>query len=342
MLEYFGGRKEIRCLAFSKSWSNKSTQGRVTPANLAYGVYYIARSAFYMIRDRPRGLFFSIPKGIAAFLRMIPLLYLAQILGIKVHGELAGANFLFIEKGGWQRRMGLHYLRKIHSLRFLGNSIASHHERYRFSGVTVFPNGIEHPRVKAEAELQVGTGRLELLFVGELSESKGVYRVLDALRMARQEHLDVFCTLVGEWKDPVYERRMLDYIRANDLGQLIHLTGLLKGQGKWDYFNKAQVLVHPSDLDGQPLSILEAMGSGLAVISTRVGAIPDTIEDGVNGIILSEISGHALYAAIRRLYYDRSLMHSMQVKNIETFNARYTVSRYLENVEKWLQADLPM
>ena len=117
---------------------------------------------------------------------------------------------------------------------------------------------------------------------------------------------------------------------------MITFTGLLKGSEKWAFYSKAHVLTHPTDLDGQPISILEAMGSGLAVISTHVGAIPDTIEDGVNGYLLPEISADALYEAIRKLYFDRTLLHRMRTQNAQTFQERYELSIYLGNVDRWL------
>ncbi len=336
MAGYFLGRDGVRALTFSRPWANKFTQGRVTFRNIFFGLYYIGRSAMHMIICRPQIMFFNIPKNIGAFLRMVPLFYLAQILRIKVYGELAGANFLFLEEGGWKKTVGLYFLRKLYSLRFLGESIAKYHEPYGFNNPVVFPNGSEHPCVKTVIDRPPDHARLELLFVGELSRSKGVGRIVQALHHCREDGLDVCCTLIGEWKDPAFENEMRALIQQNQLNAMIVFTGLLKGSEKWAFYEKAHILTHPTDLDGQPMTILEAMGSGLAIISTRIGAIPDTIEDGVNGMILPEISAEALYSAIRKLYFDRALLHGIRTQNVKTFRERYDLKTYLENVDRWL------
>jgi len=336
MAEYFCKRDGVRTLTFSRPWASKHTQGRVTFRNFFYGLYYIGRSAAYMFIDRPQKMFFSIPKSIGAFLRMVPVLYLAQILHIKVCGELAGANFIFIEQGGWKKTIGLYFLRKLYSIRFLGESVAKYHEPYGFKNTVVFPNGMEHPGTGTSIDGLPDSARLELLYVGELSRSKGVERIIQALQRCRTEGLDVFCTLIGEWKEAAFEREMQDFIRQNRLDEMITFTGLLKGSEKWAFYNQAHVLTHPTDLDGQPITILEALGSGLAVISTHVGAIPDTIKDGVNGYLLPDISAVALYEAIRKLYFDRPLLHRMRTQNAQTFKESYELNTYLGNVDRWL------
>lgn len=336
MADYFRGHSGVRTLTFSRKWASKYTQGRITVRNIFYGLYYIVRSVGYMIVDRPQKMFFSIPKNISAFARMIPLIYLAQLLRIKVYGELAGANFLFMEEGGWRKKIGLHFLQKLQSIHFLGTSVAKYHEQYGLKNPAVFPNGIEHPCLKTNISRLPDSARLELLYVGELSRSKGVERIVHALRHCRKDGLNVFCTIIGEWRDPLFERETQTFIRENGLDSMIAFTGLLKGGEKWAFYDKAHVLKHPTDLDGQPVTILEAMGSGLAIISTRIGAIPDTIEDGVNGFILPEISGEALYEAVRKLYFDRDLLHRMRVQNVQTFIERYKAEVYLKNVDQWL------
>jgi glycosyltransferase involved in cell wall biosynthesis len=148
--------------------------------------------------------------------------------------------------------------------------------------------------------------------------------------------LHVACTCVGQWLDSDIEARAKKRVRELGLEDRITFAGLLTGGEKWGAYTRAHVLAHPTDLDGQPLTILEAMGMGLAVISTRVGAIPDTIEDGVNGILLPEISGEALYEAIRQLYFDRERLHRTREYNRHDFQKRFALKVYLDHVERWL------
>jgi glycosyltransferase involved in cell wall biosynthesis len=118
----------------------------------------------------------------------------------------------------------------------------------------------------------------------------------------------------------------------------ITFAGLLTGRDKWAAYNRADILAHPTDLDGQPLAILEALGMGLAVISNPVGAIPDTVEDGKNGLLLRENTPACLCEAIRILYEDRNRLRQMQTYNRLDFERRFSVERYLSNFKRWMEA----
>lgn len=64
------------------------------------------------------------------------------------------------------------------------------------------------------------------------------------------------------------------------------------------------VLVQPSYREGMPMTILEAMASGIAVVATRVGAAADVIEDGVTGLLVDPSDVPALTQAVRSLLED--------------------------------------
>lgn len=335
--KYFCGSAGYRIFRYSREMGSKSTQGRVTIRNLSFGLYYILRCFAEILSHRPRVVFLSIPKDFRSFARSIPIIALASILGIRIFGELAGARFTFLD-GGWRKYVGLFFLRRIYSIRFLGQHIREGHLEYRLPRPVVFSNGIELPRPRLYSCLTDGQ-RIQLLAVGALNRSKGTGRIIEAIAMCRRRGVEVSCDFVGEWSNVRFREEMVEFVAKNSLSSCVHFYGLIKGDAKWDYYRRAHILVHPTDWDGQPLTILEAMGMGLAVISTNVGAIPDTISHGVNGILLQENSPEQLSDAICELHRDRQKLQSIMGRNIMDFDRRFDASIYLKNLRNWIEAE---
>ena len=69
----------------------------------------------------------------------------------------------------------------------------------------------------------------------------------------------------------------------------------------------ADILVLPSFEENLPLSIIEAMGAGLAIVATPVGAVPDLIRDGETGLLVPVGDPHGLTEALSRLLRDGTL-----------------------------------
>jgi glycosyltransferase involved in cell wall biosynthesis len=335
--KHFKNDPRFRIFSYARPAGSKSTQGRMTVRNVLFGFVYIGKCCWLMLRCRPAVIFFSLPKAFSVLARMIPVIFVARLLKVKVCGELAGAGFNFIQNGGWQKSVGLFILRRMHSIRFLGEHIREAHAQYRLPNPVVFANGIRTPDDRTNNSV-LDNGALKLLAVGALNRSKGTGRVIEAVALCRENGLDVSCTLVGEWSDSQLESEMRQFIAQHQLEAHIHFTGLIKGEQKWEHYRQAAILVHPTDWDGQPLTILEAIGMGLAVISTPVGAIPDTVLDGKNGTLLSENTPEKLYETIRLFYMDRKRLRQIMEYNQTDFNCRFAVEKYLQNLHRWLEA----
>ena len=71
-----------------------------------------------------------------------------------------------------------------------------------------------------------------------------------------------------------------------------------------DVLAALDVAVCPSDSEGSPLSVMEYMDAGLPVVGTRVGGVPDLIDEGVEGLLVPRRDPAALAAALARLLRD--------------------------------------
>jgi glycosyltransferase involved in cell wall biosynthesis len=74
----------------------------------------------------------------------------------------------------------------------------------------------------------------------------------------------------------------------------------------YPYLHEADIFVLPSIYEGMPMTIIEAMATGLPIVATRVGGVPDMVEDGVSALLVP-CETEAICAACERLATDTSL-----------------------------------
>jgi len=98
--------------------------------------------------------------------------------------------------------------------------------------------------------------------------------------------------------------------------------------GDPNYYRRAHIFVLASLWEGIPVSLMEAMASGLAVVATRVTGIPELVEDGVSGLLVPPQDSKALAEAIYKLLRDKELREKMgkaaRQKVVEEFDNRKT------------------
>jgi len=181
------------------------------------------------------------------------------------------------------------------------------------SKMSVVVNGIaDHrlPGTSPRVDLWPGTG-LKILFVGRLDAQKGVDVLFAALRQIGERG---FAIVAGS---PVVGRERGESTPGN-----AKVLGWLPREQIGQLYAAADVLVMPSRWEGLPIVALEAMRAGLPVIATRVGGIPEAVEDGVTGRLIDVDAPSQLAAVLISL--DAATLRRM------SDNAR---RRYLESFQ---------
>jgi glycosyltransferase involved in cell wall biosynthesis len=101
-----------------------------------------------------------------------------------------------------------------------------------------------------------------------------------------------------------------------------------------DVLAAVDVAVCCSDFEGSPLSVMEYMAAGKPVVGTRVGGIPDLIDDGVHGLIIPPRDVAALADAIARLIEDPERAKAMGIRGQERQRAEFSVESLVRRIEE--------
>lgn len=146
-----------------------------------------------------------------------------------------------------------------------------------------------------------------LLCVGRLVPAKGQRILLEASRILLDRGMNHTLTFVGTGPD----QETLSHQAEKDVMMHVRFTGGLDPAGVKSEYAKADIFILPSFAEGVPVVLMEAMASGVPVISTRITGIPELIESGKDGLLVPPSDVDSLVEAILQLITRPDLRRTM-------------------------------
>jgi colanic acid/amylovoran biosynthesis glycosyltransferase len=149
--------------------------------------------------------------------------------------------------------------------------------------------------------------------------------------------------------DGPLRRELEQLVHQLDLQKCVVFLGFLAQSQLREMYEKAHIFMHPSELppdsneEGIPNSMLEAMASGLPVVATRHGGIPEAVIDGVNGLLVPERDDEGLAKSLLKLVEDparwkmlgASASHTIAMEFAQPRQIESLESAYFEAIERW-------
>jgi len=187
----------------------------------------------------------------------------------------------------------------------------------------VILNGVEdhgghHDRLPEE-------GTLKVSYVGRLTEFKGVLRLIDAFALLNRRGIAAQVQIAGS--GPL-EATVRERIARGDLAGSVTFLGYQSDPGA--IFADSQVCVLPSEYEGLPLSLLEAMSCSCAIVGHDVPGVRLVLEDGRNGLFCGQ-SPEAIADALARLDADRPLLARLRKQARDDFEQRWRIERMVDD-----------
>lgn len=211
-------------------------------------------------------------------------------------------------------RLQLHQMRHHRRLVACSKRVASDFAWLGCRTQIIIPNGIRLPAASTEAAIQSlrqklgGSGRLLALVTANNFYLKGVNTVLRALSLLdagiRRKLLVV---ITGHNRNGSFQQ----YIDQHGMGDACRLTGWVADID--EYYQAADIFLHPTYHDAGSLSTLKALAAGCAVVTSRYDGSADLIRDGREGLILDRPGDAGELAGIMTRLLDGGLRHQLGV-----------------------------
>ena len=197
--------------------------------------------------------------------------------------------------------------------------------------IDVIPNGVELDRFYP-AEVNQSQDGLRLLTVGRLSVTKRTEMLIDAVEIVHKEGYRLRFTIVG---GGAMEPQLRELVRKKNLGSVIEITGRTDAEDMPQVYRQSDIFISASMQEGMSNAMLEAMASGLPIVTTRCEGLDELIAD--NGLVVEQAEAGTIAGAIKKLADDRQLCRQMALaarKRAERFSWSRAAESYLALYER--------
>ena len=191
--------------------------------------------------------------------------------------------------------------------------------------IPVILNGIDLSKCQPKADYAI-KDKIKILHIGRFSPQKNHKGLIEAFHLFHQEYPQSILQLIGEG-----ELREEVKKQVNQLGLTASVELLGLQENVHAYLHSADIFTLPSNYEGIPITLIEAMGTGLPIVATNVGGIPDMLQDGEN-TILTTLSTSEIAEAFFTFASDERLRKKMGEKakaEAEKFSDKRMTEGYL-------------
>lgn len=206
---------------------------------------------------------------------------------------------------------------------------------YKIDGlnIPIVPNGVDLGRCLKKDDYGIH-GTVRLLHIGRFANEKNHMELLRSVKELLTEGFDVHLDLIG---DGALRSNIESFVCDNNMNGSVSLLG--PQENVFGFLHDADIFVLPSLYEGLPMTIIEAMGTGLPIVASRVGGIPNIVIDHENGL-LCDTTSSSITSAIKAFINNEELRRKCGVsakEKAEAFSSKRMCNRYTLLYEEMLK-----
>lgn len=268
----------------------------------------------------------------ASFYRKMFFMALARVWRIKIIFHCHSGKFdqFYLEERGWQKIL----IRKVLSLSDRVVVLSPHWACFfpqivPASKLKVLENAVPLDSYQSKGAEFSKALEPTLLFAGLLTENKGLFDLLSIVPELVKKVPSLKVLLAGSGD----VQKIQALLQSGHIEGSVKLLGWVDPQQLIGFYHQSHIFVLPSYYEGWPMVLLEAMACGLPIVGTRVGGIPELVEEGKNGILINPGDRKALLEALIALLADPVLREGIAQKNIKKIKEKYDMPVYIEKLK---------
>lgn len=201
--------------------------------------------------------------------------------------------------------------------------------KMKFERVPIVFNGINLGKCIPKTDYH-SKEKIKILHIGRFMEQKNHKGLIKAFALFHKQYPQSVLQLIG-----VGEKRKEIEGLVETLGLLDCVEFLGLQSNVYEYLHNADIFTLPSLYEGIPVTLIEAMGTGIPIVATKVGGVPDMLKDKENAL-LTEVDSEKIAEAFFKLANDEDMrmrLGKKVKKESEKFSAQIMTERYLEIYE---------
>jgi glycosyltransferase involved in cell wall biosynthesis len=309
-------------------------RAHMNAANLWYLAVHLGSWLSALLRGRPAIAHYPVTSG-WNFPKSMLFLWLARRLGARSIGHVHGGSIdVYWERlPGWQKSLYRRLIGKTDAMIVLSEGWRRWAEtqwELPPPRVHVVFNPIEAWFEEAALTLEPAPNE-RALFLGSIGKRKGVHDILSLAALLRDEGTRICMSLVGppEWTGEIdaLEAR----IKSERLTD-VTLQPPVSGQAKLAAFRDHGIFLFPSYRENLPLVVLEAAAAGRAIVTTRVGGVPEFFSHDESVLFVEPGNIREMRDALRRLHGDPELRRRLGRAARAVFRTRLVRSSIMESL----------
>ncbi|PQJ75236.1 MULTISPECIES: glycosyltransferase family 4 protein [Polaribacter] len=284
-----------------------------------------------IIYTTPGQTFFGILKY-TTFILLASLL--KKELIIHVHGNYLGLQYKQLK--GFKKKLFKFLISKFTKGIVLSSSLKSNLLPFiDESKITVVHNFAEEYLYQNMHEKSFDS--IKIVFLSNLMEEKGIFNLLEALKQLEAENIQYEAKIAGNI-DGSLEYKILSKI--NELKNTQYV-GIVSGEDKKQLLQWSTIFILPTfyKMEGQPISILEALATENLIITTNFAGIPDILKEGINGFFVDAENSNDIVMRLLEIDKNKSIIKQIATNNKNYFLDNFTVYKFSEEILKVFYAN---
>lgn len=284
-----------------------------------------------LLKFKPKYLF-VISSAYFGYFDKIMYCYIANKFGVKTCFNAVSGSFIDFHKRRKVNRFLIAKTINIPNILIVGSQYWKNYfsNLYPKIKIAIIPNPIIVEQFKAETKNK-DYSKVRVLSAFRLIKEKGTDELLEVINKTFEQKIDIEFTIMGAGSElDTLKNKLSKHISQKK----VHLVGHLEDTAKTEIFKTHNVFLMLTHNDMMPISILEAMSASQAILSTKVGSIPDVISQNENGFLFEIGEVQQVVEMLMKLDKNKQLIKKIGESNLNKVITQYDIRVIIEQQNK--------